>query len=249
MEQDLFYCYQEWVKNRDGSIKKQLSEVPKFGIFLLSLLLLLLGVFIWVSLQPVKETGEPNIAALFVGVGYVLICILVSLYTEWHNIKNSKQDMKKHKQYYTDMEKSIFKNFKHVHELILQLIEKYNASINSIEERIKLKHKALNRIFEVMIIPLSAAILGALPNLNSSTQEALEFSIVLILVIVLIYEIGFFCLFVYEMIMRYNQDKYKRFVFDLKSILDYKKYVKEQDESNENAAPSETSQEVSNAIT
>ena len=71
----------------------------------------------------------------------------------------------------------------------------------------------------------------------------------LILVIVLIYEIGFFCLFVYEMIMRYNQDKYKRFVFDLKSILDYKKYVKEQDESNENAAPSETSQEVSNAIT
>lgn len=221
MENYIFYCYKEWLQQREGNILKQISKLTVWAIILLVLLLGILIVF-FVILSRSIAGKDDSIATLILSVIYVILCIITSIYYEKYQVKHSKQGLENYKEYCNDMMEKVLVKYGFSENFIPTLIERFNTMINEIDEKIKTKHEHFNKFFEMLLIPISIIVLGALLDKEGNAAETLGLGLSGILVILIIYAVAIFVLFVYDFVMRLPQGKYKEFVTDLQSILDFK---------------------------
>lgn len=224
MENYIFYCYKKWRKKREGSIYKQISGLTIGAIVLLVLLLSgLIGFFVLLGYSIAGVEKVDSTFILILSVAYTALCIIVSIYSENYQVKHSKKSLKNYKKYCNNMKKKVLINRGIPEEFIPTLIERFNVLINGIDEKIKSKHEHFNKFFEMLLIPISIIVLGALLEKGINATETLGLGLSGTLIILIIYAIAFFVLYLYDFVMRFPQNKYREFVTDLQSILDFKK--------------------------
>lgn len=221
MENRILYCYKEWLNERDGSISKQILKLTAVAIVLLFFLLAgLIGFFVLLAFSVAGKNNST--ATLVLSFAYAVLCIITFIYSEKYQVKHSKQGMEKYKEYCDDMMKNVLGQYGFSENFIPTLINRFNTMINNIDEKIKIKHDHFNKFMEMLLIPISIIFLGALLDKGDNTNETLGIGLSGVIVILLIYAFSVFVLFVYDFVMRLPQSKYKEFVTDLQSILDFK---------------------------
>lgn len=222
MENRMLYCYKKWLEERGGNIFKQISKLPVMGVILL--FLLFVGLIGFLVLLAYSVGGKNNqTATLVLAVTYGALGIITSIYCERYQVKHSKQGMNDYKKHCDELMENVLRQYGFSEDFIPTLIDRFNTMINNIEEKIKTKHDHLNKFMEMLLIPISVVILGSLLDKGDNTNEALGFGLSGIIIILLIYAVAVFVLFLYDFVMRLPQGKYKEFVTDLQSILDFKK--------------------------
>lgn len=222
MENYIFYRYKEWLKARDGSLLKQVSKLTIGAIILLSLLfVVLITMFVFILLSKVKSEYI-NIAYILMGVEGIII-IITSIYSERIQVIHSKKNFINYKAKCKEMEDFLTENSLPI-EFVPFLIERFNDRISKIEEMIKHKHEVVNKFMEMLLIPVSALILGAMLDKEMPVTETLELGLLGFLIVFLIYAVIIFMLFLYDTIMRFPENKYKQFISDWQDFLDFKEY-------------------------
>ncbi|MBD5112746.1 MAG: hypothetical protein HDT42_09510 [Ruminococcaceae bacterium] len=222
MENHILYCYKEWLKKEEGDLFKQIFKIPVMARVLLGfLLLVLIGFFVILGCSI--NGNDVTISTLILGAIYIILCIILSIYTERYQVKHSKLGLENYKKYCKDMSNSVLTENGISNEFIPELIKRFNVMSCEIDEKIKLKHDHLNKFMEMLLIPISALILGALLDKSIDTVETVTLGVSGVLIILIVYAIIIFISFLYDIAMRFPQGKYKEFVTDLQSILDFKK--------------------------
>lgn len=221
MENYIFYCYKKWLKKTEDSILKQISKLPVGATILLSFLILsLIAIIVFVIMSEFDQKWI-NWAYVSIGVESVVI-IITSIYSEKNQITYSKKNFEKYKERCGKLEGFLTHNGI-TKKFIPTLIERYNAKISEIEEMIRRKHEAVNKFMEMLLLPISALILGAMLDKDTSVSETLVLGGYGMIIVFLIYGLIVFMLLLYDAIMRIPENKYKQFVADLQSFLDIEK--------------------------
>lgn len=221
MENYILYRYKEWLKTRNGNLFKRISKLTIGASVLLALLFLtLIAIFVFVIMAEF-ERNYINFAYLFIGIESVIV-IITSIYSEKMQITYSKKNFEQYKDKCRALEVFLTENGI-TNNFVPTLIERYNAKISEIEEMIKCKHEAVNKFMEMLLIPISALILGAMLDKDTNISETLVLGIYGMLIVSLVYGAIVFLLFLYDTIMRNSENKYRQLVTDLQSSLDIEK--------------------------
>lgn len=231
MENHIFYCYEEWLKDEDGNLFKQIFKIPVIARILLGLLLL--GLIIFFVILGCTVSGYNTTAPILIwGVLYFILCIITTIYTEKYQIENSKSSLENYNEYCNRMMDNVFKKNKISEKIIPTLIERFNMTVEEINNKVKLKHEKLNKFMEVLLIPVSVLILGALLDKGTNATQTLGFGLSGILIILFIYAVIFIVLFIYDIVVKFPLVKYKQFITDMQSILDFKEYKSSNESSD-----------------
>ena len=221
MENNLLYCYKNWLKKREGTLFEQIFKIPVMARVLLALLVIVLAALFVVLGLSINENNNCEFAAkLLMGI-YTILCITVSIYTERYQIKHSEHDLESYRKYCGDLRNEVILKNNVSLKLIPVLTDRLKAMGYQIEEKIKHKHEQFNKFMEMLLIPISAVILGAILDKGTDVTESLWFGMSGTLIILLIYGLILFVSFLYDTIMRVPQSGYKRFATDLQSVLDF----------------------------
>lgn len=97
MENYIFYCYKKWLKEKEGSLRNQISKLTVWAIILLFLLLAtLIGVFVLTSFA-LYGIYYHEWAILLMAVE-VILTIILSIYCEKIQVSNSKKNLLNYKE-------------------------------------------------------------------------------------------------------------------------------------------------------
>ncbi len=230
MENYILNLYKKWLKEKNGNLFKQISRLTTTAIILLSLLFASLISLLIIFVLSFTDKNVMN-AAYIPMIADVILSIIISIYMEKHHIDYSKCDLSNYRKHCDDLEKELTDNDIAI-QLIPKLIEKFNNQNNEIEERIRQKREYVNKFMEMLLIPIAAAILGALMNKSNSLDEILHLGIYGLLIILLTYGAIIFVLFLYNTVMRIPESMHKRLIMDLQGILDFYECKNEMESSD-----------------
>ncbi len=220
MENNLLYCYKDWLEKEEGTLFKQIFKMPvKFLVLLASLIAVFIAFLVFGFLSDTNKSL--NVVVVVLAVVYIVLCITVSICTERHQIKNSGHDLESYKEYCMDLKNGVISKYKIPLKTIPELINRLNAMSDKIEKKIEHKHEQFNKFMEMLLIPISAVILGALLDKKIDVNEVLDFGLSGTVIIMAIYGLILLVLLVIDLIMRAPQGRYKRFATDLQSVLDF----------------------------
>lgn len=220
MENYIFYCYKEWLEAKEGNLFKQLSRLTVCAVILLVLLFATLIALLVVFSLSISGITYTYLAYILMGVEVVL-GIIISIYSEKFQIAHSRKNLKNYEDECNDLENLLSENYISLN-FISTLIERYEGKIRRIEERIDHKHNSINKFMEMLLIPTSAIIIGAMLDKEDTAAETLSLGISGLLIVFFIYGAIIFALYLYDIVMRIPEGKYKQFVTDLQSIIDFK---------------------------
>lgn len=246
MENHILYCYKEWLKERDGNLFKQIFKIPVMARVLFALLLMVLIVFFVFIIRSI-DGNDDSIITLILSAVYIMLCIIISIYLERYQVKHSKHSLDNYRKFCDDMVDAVFRENGFTENFIPTLIERFKAMSNEIDEKIKLKHDHFNKFMEMLLIPFSVLILGALFDKSINVEETLSLGLSGVLIILFIYAVIIFILFLYDIAMKFPQGKYKEFVTDLQSILDFKE-CKNVSEANDDVIVSSSTEITSESV-
>lgn len=220
MENNLLYCYKDWLEKEEGTLFKKIFKIPiKTRILLASLIIVLVAFFVFGFLSN-EENNYTIVEVVLAGV-YIILCVAVSIGTERHLIKNSEDDLESYRSYCIKLKNYLINDRKMSLNLFPDLIARLNTMNDKIEEKIERKHEQFNKFMEMLLIPISAVIIGALLDKDISVTEVLDFGLSGAIIILGIYGVILFVLLVLDAVMRAPQGRYRRFATDLQSILDF----------------------------
>lgn len=231
MEKYILILYKAWIKEKNGNIIKQISRLTILEIILLSLLFVSLICLLVIFVVSFTDKNVMQ-AAYIPMIADIVLSIVISIYTEKRQINHSKSDFTNYREHCENLEKELLNN-DIISSFIPTLINKLNAINNDIEEKIRKKREYANKFMEMLLLPISAAILGALMDKSKSIEEVLQLGLYGLLITLLIYGAIIFVLFLYNSVMRMPQGIYKQFVTDLQSILDFNECKSKIKSSNE----------------
>lgn len=149
---------------------KQISGLTVPAIVLLSLLLLTLIALLVVFGMAIIGTSYTLLAYILMGVELIL-AVITSIYAEKFQISHSKKNLAQYKKECKNLEEHLTECGL-VNGYIPKLVDIYKERINRIEEKIKHKHETIHRFMEMLLIPISAAILGAVLDKGSTVEAA-----------------------------------------------------------------------------
>lgn len=221
METFIFNCYKKWLKDRNGSFFKRLSGLTILAkILLLFLEISLVGflVIAWLVYDKkidVKWLFAPAIIEL-------LSCAAMYIYTSQYEISNSYNDFDNYKSYCMDLN-FMLSTYHISHEIIIEIIDRYQKTIESMNKNMAQNYERINKVMQMLLIPISSAILGALLKLDIKEESILGYGITFFLIIAFVYGLACFVAFICNEITKSKQDTYKLFVNDLQSIIDLEK--------------------------
>lgn len=248
----MLYCFKKWLKKKEGTLFEQIFKIPVMArVLLASLVIVLVALLVVLGLLSGGYNSVETAAKVLMGI-YIILCIIVSIYTERHQIKHSERDLKSYRIYCSDLKKEVILKNEVSLKLIPVLIDRLNAMSDKIEEKIKQKNEHFNKFMEMLLIPISAVILGALLDKGTDVTESLWFGASGAMIILFIYGVILFVSFLYDTLMRVPQGGYKRFATDLQSVLDFEecdKIIKDgQKTSSATEAPPNEHDAQSNSI-
>lgn len=247
MENNMLYCFKKWLKKKEGTLFEQIFKIPVMArVLLASLVIVLVSLLVVLGLSSNRNKNYGIATKVLMGI-YVVLCITVSIYTERHQIKHSEHDLESYRNYCSDLKKEVILENEVSLKLIPVLIDRLNAMNDKIEEKIKQKNEHFNKFMEMLLIPISAVILGALLDKGSDATESLWFGVSGALIILFIYGLILFFSFLYDTVMRVPQGGYKRFATDLQSILDFEECDKTLEDGSKTSSATEASQIEDNA--
>lgn len=220
MENNLLYCYKDWLEKEEGTLFKKIFKIPiKIRVLLASLIIVLVAFFVFGFLS--NEKNNYTIVEMVLAGVYVILCVAVSICTERHQIKNSEDDLESYRSYCNKLKNYLINDRKISLNIFSELIARLNTMNDKLEEKIERKHERFSKFMEILLIPISAVILGALLDKEINVTEVLNFGLSGLLIILFIYGLILFVSFLYDIVMRAPQGRYKRFATDLQSILDF----------------------------
>lgn len=220
MENNLLYCYKDWLKKEEGTLFKKIFKIPvKIRVLLASLIIVFIAFLIFGFMED--ENNNYVIVEGVLSIVYIVLCVTVSMCTERHQIKNSEDDLKSYKSYCIRLKTNVITKHKIPLDIIPKIIDRLNTMSDSIEEKTKYRHEQFNKFMEMLLIPISAVILGALLDKEISVTEVLGFGLSGTVIILGVYALIVLVLRIYDAIMRVPQGGYRRFATDLQSILDF----------------------------
>lgn len=220
MENNLLYCYKDWLKNEQDTVFKKIFRIPvKILVLLISLIVVLIAFFV-VGFLSNKDNNLSIVETILAGI-YIALCIAVSICTERHQIKNSKDDWESYKSYCVRLKKYLTQERKISLSLFPDLIARLKSINDNIDEKVRHTNEQFNKFMEMLLIPISAVILGALLDKDMSVTEVLELGLTGAFIIFGIYGVIILILKVINSAMRIPQSRYRRFAADLQSILDF----------------------------
>lgn len=242
MENNMLYCFKKWLKKKEGTLFEQIFKIPVIArVFLALLVIMLVALLIVLGLSSNGNSNYRIAAVVLMGI-YIILCIIVSIYTERHQIKHSEHDLESYRNYCHDLKNEVILENKVSLKLVPVLIDRLNAMNDKIEEKIKQKNEHFNKFMEMLLIPISAVILGALLDKGADATESLWFGASGALIILFIYGVILFVSFLYDTLMRVPQGGYKRFATDLQSVLDFEECDKTLEDGQKTSSATEASQ-------
>lgn len=221
METFIFNCYKKWLKDRNGSFFKRLSGLTILAKMLLLLLLIsLIGFFVVAWLVSNKKIDGKWLFAPT--VMELLSCAAMYIYTSLYEVSNSYNDFDKYKSYCMDL--SFMLSTYHIsNEIIIEIIDRYQKTIDNMNKNIAQNYERINKVMQMLLLPISLAILGALLKLDMKEESILGYGVTFFLIIAFVYGVACFVAFICNEITKSKQDTYKLFVNDLQSIIDLEK--------------------------
>lgn len=220
MENYIFNCYQKWLKDEKGNIFQQFlkcNRVVKILIILLFIPLIVMMVSCVFLFNTKSELWTIILAiATLAELG---ASILAYVYTNRYDIDNSSNDLEFHRKRCGELNKFLAEC--HVsHSLVIKIVDRYKAVIDDIETKMKSNYERINKVMQIVLIPLSAAILGELIK-EQDADSVLNYGVLCLFIIGIIYGILFLPIFLYNNVLSDIQSKYRCFVNDLQSVLDF----------------------------
>lgn len=213
MDNYILNCYMKWLKDRNGSIKKQLSRLTVTAIVLIILLCLIMIVGIVFCCLQSELIIIPAIAEVIVG-------IISYVYTDRFEIKYSSSKFKTYKEHCSSLKKMLATEGIINDDFISEIINRFTKKIDSIEAKAEKNYENLNRFMQVLVIPLAAAVLGTGLKLGTDMQVTILYGAIIIVAILISYAAAFTAVTMYNVIIKSRQNKYRQLVEDLQSILD-----------------------------
>lgn len=223
MEEYIFNCYKKWVKEQNGSISKQLSRLTRAANALIILLIVTMSaIIITYILSVYKVINEEwvTVPALLEAI----IGIISYVYTSKYEINHSDDALNEYQQYCDNLSDMLAERNITSRPFLEEIIVRYKTLINDSSREIERNQDRINKVMQILIIPIFLAVLGNLLNMQTDAQSAIAAGIALAFGIAFIYIIVFYPVYMYNnLTIKKRQNNYKQFVTDLQSIIDFEK--------------------------
>ena len=216
MELLLYRSYLKYLKDNRVPMSKAFKKMPKTMVALLIILLLsAISVIVVICIEKIRIYFYAAIAI------EVIIAFAVFLYGQHYEIKNSDQDIKKHKTYCTNLFLWLTNTSVSVERK--DVIELKNRMVNRLEKHEQKQQRTYDvaiRFIQVLIIPIVLTVLTVVLNkqIDISLIFAYGFIAIMILSFLAVTSFGFISFF--NLIRKNESEKMKSFVNDLQGILD-----------------------------
>lgn len=223
MEEYIFNCYKKWVKEQNGNISKQLSRLTKAANALIILLVVTMAAIIItyiLSVCNVINVVWITIPALLEAI----IGIISYVYTSKYEINHSDNALNEYQQYCDNLSDMLTERNITSRPFLEEIIGRYKVLIDDSSKKIERNQDRINKVMQILIIPVFLAVLGNLLSMQTDAQSAIETGIALSFVIAFIYFIGFYPVYIYNnLTIKKRQNNYKQFVTDLQGIIDFER--------------------------
>lgn len=200
-----------------------MSKLTKTANVLIVLLIIILVALILIYVLFVTNVLDEIwfvIAALLEAV----IGIISYVYTSKYEINHSYAALNEHQEYCKELSDMLSE--KHITNrlYLAEIIDRYKMAISNQSKKMEHNLDSINKLMQVLIIPVSIAILGGLFKKELDIQLTFATGISFLLGSLIFYMICFYTAAMYNNItLKKRQDNYKKIVNDLQSIIDFEK--------------------------
>lgn len=215
MEDFLFNCYLKFKKEHSSDFWEKINKLPRhlLILFIISIVsaVLSLGVFL--------VLGNPLWNWILIAIE-LFSTFALGFYTEKYSVDNSQIQIDNYINYCKDMYCYLCDNNIKTEEHIHEILNRINDKIADIQLKLDKKHDEINKLMQILFIPIVLAILKEFFDSSSELSSMVESSVLVVI----------FTLFAYSIIiggnylMNYDnircQNKLKCFASDLQGVLD-----------------------------
>ena len=224
MDEYLFNCYLYWQRERYGNIFKQLHKISSvMRIILITTCILMLSAVVFIVLE---STGiiAANCSLLIMIISMILFIIL-KIYTDHYMVKNSYTHFDNYKEYCISFKDWLIEHGIEDKELVLTVIKRKKEALSIMDDRILKNNERVNKVMQILIIPVTLSMLGTILNIQTDTNLIIEIGVQFLILVLLMYLLCSFFVSVFNnVIIKQKQDNIIEFVNDLQSIIDLKLY-------------------------
>lgn len=104
-------------------------------------------------------------------------------------------------------------------------MERKKEALNIMDDRILRNNERVNKVMQILIIPVALSMLGTILNIQTDINLIIEIGVQFLILILLMYLLCSFFVSVFNnVIIKQKQDNIIGFVNDLQSIIDLKLY-------------------------
>lgn len=216
MEILLYRSYLKYLKDNKMPVSEALKRVPTVMIILL--IALILSAICAVVVLCIEQIRKYFLIALLVEA---IVSMIVFLYAQHYEIKNSDEDIKEHKKYceelYTWLKTSLVTVEK---KDIVELKSRMDSRLEKYAETEQKTTDIIMRFIQALIIPVILTVLTVILNNQIDISTILAYGIVAIMVFCFIVITIFGIVSAFNLMRKNEHEKMNSFSKDLQGILD-----------------------------
>ena len=224
MDEYLFNCYLKWQRERYGNFFKQLHNIGVvMRIILITTCILILSLVVFAVLESAGIITT-NYSLLLMIITIILFVIL-KLYTDHYMVKNSYTHFDNYKEHCRSFKDWLIEHGIEDKKLVLTIIKRKKEALNIMDDRILKNNERVNKVMQILIIPVALSMLGTILNIQTDTNLIIEIGVQFLILVLLMYLLCSFFVSVFNnVIIKQRQDNIIGFVNDLQSIIDLNLY-------------------------
>ena len=222
MDEYLFNCYLNWQRECYGSFFKQLHKTGLFmRILLITTCILVISILIFAVFATAKII--PTNYCMILMIITIILFIILKLYTDHYKVKNSYTRFDSYKEYCRSFKDWLIEHGIEDKELVLTIAKRKRDALNIMDDRISKNNERVNKVMQILIIPISLSMFGTILNIQTDMQLIIALGVQFLILISLTYLLCSFFVSVFNnVIIKQKQDDIIEFVNDLQSVIDMK---------------------------
>lgn len=223
MENYILNCYLKWLKQRNGTIFKQLSKLTMTANVLIILLFSMLFILFVLTILAFYKCVDPNV--IYTPMILEIITGIVSyIYTSRYEIDQSYSNLQHYKKYCDELYEMLSHNHISSYSFICEVINRLERKIEILNKKIESIHGRVNKLMEMLIIPLSLSIIGTFLDNQDDKQSIVMYVFTILVGVGFIYIILAGSVYlISNLTIKKQQEKYMQLANDLQSIVDFRK--------------------------